>query len=179
MAKKRTRRTRKIRAYKGTRRPVRRARKAAPRRRTRMIRAAAPRRRRARNPKGILALPAVRTGLAVVAGVGAGMAVDRMTRPSWLPESIPTSAIVGIVVAGVAYKWTKGKTREMGVAAGIGMVGAGVVAKVADVVSPALPAPIYEKRSQRSLAAARVYQLPNPTTTRSAVESVVYGGIAV
>jgi hypothetical protein len=86
-----------------------------------------------------------------------------MARPAWLPASIPTSALVGLVVAGVSYKWGRGSTRELGMAAGIGMMAAGVVPKVADAVGGLQLGGTTTQTP--ALAARRVFALPKPQGT--------------
>jgi hypothetical protein len=120
-----------------------RKRPAAPRKRV-VVR----RRGYARNPKGILGSPSVRIGAAVVVGAGLGAAVDSgMPRPTWLPQQVPYSALVGLVLCVLAAKFSKGKTRELAVAAGVGMIGAGAIRGISGAVAPMLPSTMTERLS--------------------------------
>lgn len=132
---------------------------------TRRVRGILPRRRRyASNPRGILATPAVKIGTAAGLGVGVGLALDQVERPSWLawlPAGIPLSSIVGLIVAGVAYYWGRGETRELGMAAGIGLIAGGVAPKIKDAVLPMLSGATTTTQTP-ALAARRVFRLQRP-----------------
>lgn len=117
------------RTYKKRRKTTKKARSAAPARRRRSVakRRTAPARRRRSNPRGFFANPVLPVAGSAVVGVVAGIAVDSMY-PATLPGGLKYSTVAGVVVAGLAYKYGKGKTRANGVAAGLGIA-----------ASPAIP----------------------------------------
>jgi hypothetical protein len=93
-------------------------------------------RRAHRNPKGFLGVPAVRLAAAAIVGVGVGYALENMTRPAWWPEAVPMAVAIGAAVATVGYMKLKGQRRELAIAAGLGIAGAGIVPKISEALGP-------------------------------------------
>ena len=125
------RRRRKTRSYKA---PTRRRRA---RRSTRKggVRRTARRAYRRRNPKSPFGTPAVRFGIAATVGAGAGLAINNRTDLGKNPALMAAAAVLLI-----SQFLLKGRNRQFGYAAGIGMLLPLGATAIGDAVNAVIPA---------------------------------------
>jgi len=155
------RRRRKTRSYKAPtrrRRARRSTRKGGVRRTAR--RAYRPRRR---NPKSPFATPAVRFGIAATIGAGAGMAIHGRTDLGKNPALMAAGAIFLI-----SQFVLKGRNRQFGYAAGIGMLLPLGATTIGDAVNAVIPAGGFAGLTTSETRAARTTIRSLPPSRRAA-----------
>ena len=120
-------------------------RRAAPVRRSAKAKAITKRRRTKRNPKGFFQQPAVKFGIAATIGAGVSTAIDarpdlRLMKTDTNPEGISPSYAAAAITIAVSQFFLKGRNRQLGYAAGVGMLLPAAGPFLGDAVNKLLPA---------------------------------------
>lgn len=135
------RKTKTKRRYKA---PMKR-RRAAPVRRSAKAKAITKRRRTKRNPKGFFAQPAVKFGIAATIGAGLSTAIDkrqdlRFMKSANNPDGYSASYAAAALTLAVSQFFLKGRNKQLGFAAGVGMLLPAAGPALGEAVNKILPA---------------------------------------
>jgi len=103
------------------------------------------RRRTKRNPKGFFAQPAVKFGIAATIGAGLSTAIDkrpdlRFMKSDNNPEGISGSYAAAALTLAVSQFFLKGRNKQLGFAAGVGMLLPAAGPSLGEAVNKILPA---------------------------------------
>lgn len=103
------------------------------------------RRRTKRNPKGFFQQPAVKFGIAATIGAGVSTAINarpdlRLMKTDKNPEGISPSYAAAAITIAVSQFFLKGRNRQLGYAAGVGMLLPAAGPFLGDAVNKLLPA---------------------------------------
>jgi len=145
--------------------PAKRRRAAPARARSRKSKAVYRRRPAKRNPKGILGQPAVQYGIAATGGAGVAMALNERKDLYWMGRSPALIAAV-LTLLGSQF-FLKGRKKQLGYAAGIGMTLPMVGGYLADGVNALIPAKTTTttQAPQAMTGGRTTYRVPAPKQT--------------